>query len=84
MPAFEAQAQVNPTIARLQTILAPIRAWRDLVNMVEIRTLLCHGYLSLLAKLTLIINDDDEGDARATARVPTSRSRPGSQHNRST
>jgi len=42
MPAFQTDTQVNPAIPRLQTILTPLRARRDIVYMVKMRTLLCH------------------------------------------
>lgn len=39
MPAFKAQAQVYPGIPDFQTILTPIRAGRDLPDMVKMCTL---------------------------------------------
>jgi len=42
MPAFQANAQVNPAITGLQTILTSLCAGRDIMNMVKVRTLLCH------------------------------------------
>jgi len=42
MPAFKADAQVDPGAADFQAILAPIRARCDLTYLVKMTTLFCH------------------------------------------
>ena len=37
VPADEAETQMNPAIACLETILAAVRAWSDLLDLIEMR-----------------------------------------------
>jgi hypothetical protein len=48
MPTGETQPQVDPAVPCLQTVFTSIGAWRDILNLVEMRTLLCHVFLSFL------------------------------------
>jgi hypothetical protein len=41
MPASHTQTQMNPLIARLQTLLAPVGSRRDILDLIRVGTL--HG-----------------------------------------
>ena len=56
MPAFQADAQVNPAITDFQAILATVRARRHLVDMVEMSTSISQLVLLLWKRLFLLVN----------------------------
>lgn len=76
MPAFEAETQVYPCIPDFQTILAAIRAGRDLSDLVKMCTLCSHeiflsafydAFLSVCGFLPSISNSELSELQRANA-----------------
>jgi hypothetical protein len=46
VPTDEAEAQMHPGVTSFQAILAPIRAWNNLLYLVEVRTIISsHAFL---------------------------------------
>jgi hypothetical protein len=55
VPTDEAFAQMHPAIACLQTLFAPLRARRDLSDLVKVHTLFCHSRFSAFLSLIPMI-----------------------------